>query len=441
MKKIDIIRGNPLLVMSLAGSTVLLLYGIICFTLKRHISLRCRYFILKLAVFFFLVPLFRFKYRILDLAEKVISFPKKDLGQTLDPNSIVIMSEQHTYVGMRIQLLWLCMLCMAIIFLSLMTRSLLRYKRAKKLLMSCRKEPAPSKLQSWLDQVKKERNISAEALLVCSRECDIPMTIGILKPTIIFPITWEEDFGDQSSWLMLQHELIHIQHRDLIMELLGQLVIALHWFNPLSYILYHELSVMRELCCDRSLVGERDEELRKEYSSLLIDVAAQKVKKEEWLTVSFLGRNKRVLRRRILEMKEKRKQKTCLAVFASAVVFLTGSLTALAYVPPQTIELPDYDPSIKGEQLFEESELKIEAILYDSFWVNLDGTIEEVTDSELEVQTSCNHIYKNGIYTKHVKNNSGGCTITYQEAKKCTKCGLIKVGDVINVVTYQKCMH
>lgn len=427
--------------MSLSGSVAVLLYGLMCLMLKRYISLRCRYFILKLAVFFFLVPLFRFKYRMLELVERIIPFPEKDLGQVLEPNRLIIMDRQHTYVEIRIQLLWLCMLCMAVIFLGLMIRSLLRYKRARKLLLSCGKEPAPSKLQPQFDQAKKECNISAKVQLVCSRECETPMTIGILKPVILFPTTWEENFGDQSSRLMLQHELIHIQHRDLIMELLGQLVIALHWFNPLSYLLYHELSVMRELCCDSSLVGEQDEELRKEYSSLLIDVAARKVKREEGLAVSFLGQNKKVLRRRILEMKEKRKQKTCLAVLVSVVVFLIGSLTALAYVPPQTMELPDYDPGVEGEQRFEGSELKIETILYDSFWVNPDGTIEEVTDDELEAQTSCDHTYKNGTYTKHVKNNRGGCTITYHEAKKCTKCGSVKIGDIINVVTYQKCVH
>lgn len=430
--------------MSLSGSVVVLLYGIMCLTLKRHISLRGRYFILKLAVFFFLIPLYRFKDYILELLNAIRPFPEKDLGQVLNPNSLIIMSGQHTYVGMRIQLLRLCMLCMVVVFLGLMVRSLLRYKSARKILLSCGKEPVPSKLQSWFDQVKKERNITAKVQLVCSQECDIPMTIGILKPMIIFPDTWEEDFGEQSSWLMLQHELIHIQHRDLIVELLGQLAIALHWFNPLSYILYHELSVMRELCCDRSLIGEQDEELRKEYSSLLIDVAAQKVKKEEWLAVSFLGRNKRVLRRRILEMKEKRKPKACLAVLGSAVVFLSGSLTVLAYMPPQTMEFEfaDYVPNGEAEHYFEEEDTNAEPfLLYDCFWVNADGTIEEIKDYELEVKGTCSHIYKDGKYSVHEKNSSGGCTITSWNGKKCTKCGLLKTGDVIDVNTFLKCIH
>ena len=427
--------------MSLSGSVVVLLYGLMCLTLKRHISSECRYFILKLAVFFFLVPLFRFKYRILEFVERMISFPEKDLGQVLDPNSIIIMRGQQTYVGIRIQLLRLCMLCMAVIFLILMVRSLLRYKKARKLLLSCGKEPVPSKLQAQFDQVKRERDISAKVQLVCSRECETPMTIGVFKPTIIFPAMWEADSGDQSCQLMLLHELIHIQHRDLIVELLGQLVIALHWFNPLSYILYHELSVMRELCCDRSLVGEWDEELRKKYSSLLIDVAARRAKKEERLAVSFLGRNEKVLRRRILEMKEKSKQKTCLAVLASAVVFLTGSLTALAYVPPQTMEFSEYNPDIEVERCFETEDINAEPLLYDCFWVNSDGTIEEIRDYELEVKGSCSHVYKDGKYSEHKKNSSGGCTITYWDAKKCTKCGSFKIGDVINVITCQKCIH
>ena len=64
-------------------------------------------------------------------------------------------------------------------------------------------------------------------------------------------------------------------------------------------------------------------------------------------------------------MKEKRKQKTCLAVLASAVVFLTGSLTALAYVSPQTMEFSEYNPDIEVERCFETEDINAEPLLYE----------------------------------------------------------------------------
>ena len=102
-------------------------------------------------------------------------------------------------------------------------------------------------------------------------------------------------------------------------------------------------------------------------------------------------------------MKEKSKQKTCLAVLASAVVFLTGSLTALAYVPPQTMEFSEYNPDIEVERCFETEDINAEPLLYDCFWVNSDGTIEEIRDYELEVKGSCSHVYKDGKYSEHKK--------------------------------------
>lgn len=143
-------------------------------------------------------------------------------------------------------------------------------------------------------------------------------------------------------------------------------------------------------------------------------------------------------------MKEKQKQKTCLAVFVSAVVFLTGSLTALAYVPPQTMEFEfaDYVPNSEAEHYFEEVDTNADPLLlYDCFWVNSDGTIEEIKDCELEVKGTCSHVYKDGKYSVHEKNSRGGCTITSWNAERCTKCGTVKIGDMINIDTYLKCIH
>lgn len=113
----------------------------------------------------------------------------------------------------------------------------------------------------------------------------------------------------------------------------------------------------------------------------------------------------------------------------------------MAYVPPQTMEFSEYNPDIEVERCFEMEDINEVPPVYDRFWVNSDGTIEELKDYEIEVKADCSHVYQNGKYSEHKKNSSGGCTITYWEAKKCIKCGFVKINDVINVVTYQKCVH
>ena len=404
-------------------------------------TLKCRYFILKLTVVFFLFPFSYFKYYALDFIGKIIPLPKKNLNQIYDTRNMIITNKRYTHIGIRIQLLWFYMLCMAVIFLCVVIVCLVHCQKSRRLLLLYEKEPVPPKLKVQFDKLKREWNISANVELVCSRECREPMTIGILRPKILFPCTWKESLEDSSCEFMLQHELIHVCQQDLIVELLGVLVIALHWYNPLSYFLYRELLAIRELCCDEKIVGDGSEELRREYSRLLIDAATHQLEKEERLAVRFLGRNEKVLERRILEMKEKRRSKGYLTVLVSATVFLAGSMTAFAYERPQIAKSLEDTSEIEGEYFLIEGVPEIEPVLYDSFWVNADGSVEEIMDDELEERAVCSHTFKEGTYGKHNKDSSGGCTVTYWKAKKCIKCGYMDYESILNKVSYQKCPH
>lgn len=430
-----------LFIMSLSGSVAFLLYGLMCLTLGRYMTLKCRYFVLKLSLFFFLFPFPLFKYHILYFITKIISLPENELNQILDTTRIIVINRKNTYVGARIQLLWFCILFMAAVFLFMMIVSLIHHNKTRSLLLSCGRETAPSWLKTQFDKLKKEWDIPANVELVCSRGCETPVTIGIFKPKILFPSAWKENLGDTSCEFMLRHELLHVRQHDLAVELLGLLVIALHWYNPLSYLLYHELAVMREFCCDEKVIGSGEEGLRKEYSHLLIDAAAQQLGKEKRLTVHFLGHNRKVLERRILEMKEKRKPKAYLAVLVSVVTFLAGSVTSFAYVRPQTISSSEDTFDAEGEHFFVEGTMKAEPVLYETFWVNADGSIEEVTENDLEERVICKHIFKDGTYNQHKKNSSGGCTVICREAKKCTLCGYVEMGEIISSTTYKICPH
>jgi len=42
---------------------------------------------------------------------------------------------------------------------------------------------------------------------------------------------------------------------------------------------------------------------------------------------------------------------------------------------------------------------------------------------------------------EHKKKSDGSCVTTYYEGQKCTSCGRLWKGDVINVVTMAKCTH
>ena len=98
---------------------------------------------------------------------------------------------------------------------------------------------------------QEESNIKKDVKLICSEYCESPITIGVLSPTVLFPI-WDKDcqMDDELCEYMITHELVHIKHNDILIKLVGLLVIAIHWFNPFVYLLVAELSCISEMYCD-----------------------------------------------------------------------------------------------------------------------------------------------------------------------------------------------
>lgn len=69
---------------------------------------------------------------------------------------------------------------------------------------------------------------------------------------------------------------------------------------------------------------------------------------------------------------------------------------------------------------------------------NIKNKVEQM-QNQIEPQ----HVHKIVDITlkEHKKNSDGSCKTTYYEGRKCTVCGAIWKGDVINVVTMAKCTH
>ncbi len=74
---------------------------------------------------------------------------------------------------------------------------------------------------------------------------------------------------------ILQHELIHVARKDLWYKWLYQLLLCIHWFNPILYLIGRRINTDCELSCDEMLLTSlrftaKD---KKTYGNLLIDTA------------------------------------------------------------------------------------------------------------------------------------------------------------------------
>lgn len=101
---------------------------------------------------------------------------------------------------------------------------------------------------------------------------DSPFVFGVVKPNIYLPMHMDEG----TAAYVIAPEHAHLARRDHWWKVLGYLVLALHWFNPLVWVAYILFCRDIELACDEKVVRGLDGAARADYSQALLSCAAPK---------------------------------------------------------------------------------------------------------------------------------------------------------------------
>ena len=99
-----------------------------------------------------------------------------------------------------------------------------------------------------------------------------PFILGMFRPRIYLSSSAEES----RMGYMLAHEQAHIRRGDHWWKLLGYLLLAVYWFNPLSWVAYILLSRDMELACDEKVIRGLDEAEKKSYLFALLNCSTQR---------------------------------------------------------------------------------------------------------------------------------------------------------------------
>lgn len=439
--------------MSLSGSMVISLYLSVYFLAKQHFSLIWRYCVLKIAIIFFLIPFGQCKYFIISkayalfphLIEKIHSTPMRPKG--LKTRYLIVTTMEGIQFSPSLKQLSLLLLIMSILSFSMIVHQLIHYWKQVRICLNHSAQVPPSKYLDTFKELKHHLGIRRKVSLYHSQFCKSPMTTGIFSPMIFLPFEDKGTLTDSSCQYILKHELYHIKHNDFLIRFIGLIVIAVHWFNPFSYILYYELSITLEMLCDESVLKGCTENQRKEYGTLLVNLATNNNTKEKDHFFVGLSNQKNIIeiKRRILEMKSNRKQRFLLSIATLGLIVTAGGTTAFAYIPPNTItsnegrtDTFDYT-YVTDEEKIEEVSLYMP---YDHFFIDADGTMTELSDDTATEKIGCSHNYiASGTIRKHTKNSDGSCTVKEYEAESCSICGDIKAGQLICTYIYPKCPH
>ena len=148
-----------------------------------------------------------------------------------------------------------------------------------------------------------------------------PMIVGAIKPTLLLP---ELELSTEQLSLVFRHELIHYRRRDIWYKLLLMLANAIHWFNPMVWLMVYAADRDLELSCDEAVVAGRDEAYREEYGRCLLAVVRAGMSRRTLFTTNFYS-GKKTLKNRLATILDTTKKRRGTLALAAAVA---GSLVA-----------------------------------------------------------------------------------------------------------------
>lgn len=127
-----------------------------------------------------------------------------------------------------------------------------------------------------------------------------PALVGLRQPKILLPSDWQARFTDRSLRHVLLHELHHIRHRDLLWNWAATAVQALHWFNPLVWLVVSRFQADRELRCDAGALAILAPSERLDYGHTLLRIQETFFAPPAIAGLAPCVRNHPTLRQRIL---------------------------------------------------------------------------------------------------------------------------------------------
>ena len=188
---------------------------------------------------------------------------------------------------------------------------------------------------SWTNKAQeicKNLKIVKSVSLYFSEHISIPLTIGYLKPIIIFPLSLINNLDSNQVEAILMHELSHIKRHDYLLNILQCIMETILCFNPFVWLISKSIRLERENCCDDMVIDADYNNFT--YSKALL-VIAQQNSQHYALAMASAGNKKYPLLNRIKRLNTM-ETKDSLPKFNLLVIITIAAIgTLLAWGIPQ----------------------------------------------------------------------------------------------------------
>ena len=202
-----------------------------------------------------------------------------------------------------------------------------------------------TQILSMLESLKSEMGISRKIPIYLCSIAGSPMMVGLLKPRILLPrlhgraVPKENDRptaepAQDELRLILKHELVHYKRKDLLYKYLVLTATALHWFNPIVYLMAKAVNALCETSCDAEVLRSADVETRQFYGETIIGVVKYQSKLKTALSTNFYG-GKKGMKKRIASIMDTRKKGAGIIITCLVLMLAIGTGFIFAASPTE----------------------------------------------------------------------------------------------------------
>lgn len=212
------------------------------------------------------------------------------------------------------------------VYLAINVGSYLHYKRK---VLKCGTVWKDRAALEQLIRIRRELKIQRNVTVVSFPEAGSPMLIGYLRPILIMnsgvsdKLSKSESFSERELYFILKHELVHCKRGDLYVKFLFMAVCALHWFNPLVWLMQKNAAVTMELSCDEHVIKGMPSEQKKVYTQTLLSTLHKGGTRSAMLSTGFFE-GKKVMKIRFQNILRKRRKKNGFYLLAGIAILTFG---------------------------------------------------------------------------------------------------------------------
>lgn len=193
-----------------------------------------------------------------------------------------------------------------------------------------------------LDDARQAVGVKRTLALYHNPLATSPMLVGIFRPVIVLP---DVSLPADDLRLILMHEMVHYRRMDILYKWITQIVVCIHWFNPIVYLMRREINRACELSCDERVLARMQPQLHTQYGNTLLVSMDSRGSYGDLVASVTMSEEGNMMKERLQAILHFRKRSAAgIAVsILLTIALLSGAAFAGSYTPGRATQPPQED--------------------------------------------------------------------------------------------------